>query len=1411
MCSYAQTYPSVIWAVQQGGTTAEVGAAITTDAAGNVYTTGVFSGTADLDPGPGTFNVTAVGAGDAYISKLDANGNFLWGKAVGGPSQENPFGITADASGDVIVCGTFAGTVDFDPGAGTLNLTSVGASDGFVMKLDASGNLAWATSIGNTLNEAVNAVSTDAAGNVYAVGYFTGTIDFDPGAGTNDMTSAGGEDGFVVKYTPAGALTWARKLSTAGADRLVAIDVRANGFVYAVGFFTGTIAAGELNTLFNFPIPGQGGNDGVIWQLTAAGVPSGGALVNSGAEDQITAVAVDEVNNKLFTAGHYGGSIPLYGFTNSGGSDLCLLKWNLDNTNSITAAQYSYGFGNAQQQLSASLDVDAAGNVYWGGTTAGATGIDFDRSSNSTLIASAGVNDGFLASYDSSGALRFAFAVGNAGQDFVGNTIKVKNTDLYATGGFFGTLDFDPGSGTSNLTPIGSFDVYAVKYNTCVTPPMPTNTTPSANQIICAGNSTSLSVSGLSNGQLSWYSAAVGGTYLSSGANLTTPVLAGTTTYYAQDSTCAGSARLAVTVNVLQGPASLSYSASSDSVCLGHAVILTGSGASSYAWSGGIFNGTAFFPAATTTYTLTGTAANGCTATTTATITVQPRQPITANASATSICLGDSLTLQGAGGQSYFWNNSVTNNVTFAPATAGVFDYIVNGDGLNNCPAIPDTVSVTVTLATTPELSILYTPLALTGFSDDIVANGNDYLTSSTTSVDADVDGCRFIDVTYTQFGTPTRYLPTGGNFISEEPATPNLPFRFASYTANNSLTLQTGNMSGTLTLDTPTSMDAFYLLATGGGGPSTLNGVINFTDGTTQAISNLTITDWFNGANAAIKGTGRYYNNALGFQLPTDTNPRLYQFLISISAANQNKYVQSVSFTRLNPGVMKAQLMGMTAVRSANRFCVEDAATVADLYANGSGLLWYAAAAGGAPLATSTALLDGTTYYAAQSLNGCESAGRLGVQVIVTSPARTITHTSCGAYTWPENNQTYTASGTYTHTVVNASACDSVLTLNLTIDPLPTVTITATNTAVCAGSAVTLSGNGASTYTWTGGVNDGQAFVPTATATYTVTGTAANGCTATATETVVVHTPPTADPASTNSACTAPTGSASVINVVGDGPFGYAWTGTASTTSTASNVGAGVYVCTITDVNGCATPVTVIVNAMNAPTVTLQSQTDVTCYGGTDGAATVNVSGGSSPYSYAWSNSSTSNTISNVSAGSYTCTVSDASSCEAFLVVTIAEPAALDSTISISGMTFTANETTAGVTYQWINCGQGNTPIAGQTNASFTATQPGSYAVVVTLGACSVTSACETITGIHDNGPENTVSVYPNPNNGQFMVTSTEDGVLEAYSIAGQLLLRQEISQGTSTVSLLGQAQGTYLIRIRCGENTTHKRIVIQ
>src|SRR3954451_3420972 len=112
------------WAKQMGGEGANAaGGSIAVDAAGNVYTTGDFSGTADFDPGAGTANLTsAAGSADVFVSKLDGSGNFVWARRLGGSDLDAGEGVAVDGQGNVCTTGIFSGTADFDPGAATFNL-----------------------------------------------------------------------------------------------------------------------------------------------------------------------------------------------------------------------------------------------------------------------------------------------------------------------------------------------------------------------------------------------------------------------------------------------------------------------------------------------------------------------------------------------------------------------------------------------------------------------------------------------------------------------------------------------------------------------------------------------------------------------------------------------------------------------------------------------------------------------------------------------------------------------------------------------------------------------------------------------------------------------------------------------------------------------------------------------------------------------------------------------------------------------------------------------------------------------------------------------------------------------------------------------------------------------------------------
>ncbi|SFA72941.1 Por secretion system C-terminal sorting domain-containing protein [Flavobacterium swingsii] len=232
---------NLVWAKVLGGISNDIGYGIAVDASGNVYTTGCFAGTVDFDPNAGTTNLTSAGGYDIFISKLDASGNFVWAKAMGSTSNDIGYGFTVDASANVYTTGVFAGTVDFDPNAGTTNLTSAGNQDIFVSKLEANGNLVWAKAMGSTTNDIGYGIAVDASGNAYTTGGFSATADFDPNAGTNNLTSAGGADIFVSKLDASGNLVWAKAMGRTTNDIGYGIAVDASGNVYTTGSFQGTV------------------------------------------------------------------------------------------------------------------------------------------------------------------------------------------------------------------------------------------------------------------------------------------------------------------------------------------------------------------------------------------------------------------------------------------------------------------------------------------------------------------------------------------------------------------------------------------------------------------------------------------------------------------------------------------------------------------------------------------------------------------------------------------------------------------------------------------------------------------------------------------------------------------------------------------------------------------------------------------------------------------------------------------------------------------------------------------------------------------------------------------------------------------------------------------------------------------
>lgn len=228
------------WARAFGTYDGTSGFGVAVDDNNNVYTTGQFIGTGDFDPGAGTATLTARGGTDVFVSKLSPTGAFVWVKALGGTAQEQGVAVATRGS-DVLVTGRFQGTVDFDPGAGTFNLTSKGDYDAFVVALNSAGNRLWAKSMGGTGDDEATGVAVDGSGNVYAVGSFQNTVDFDPGPKTLNKTSAGSSDIFVTKLTSSGDLAWVRIFGSSSHDHGYGLVVDATGNTSVTGTFRLTV------------------------------------------------------------------------------------------------------------------------------------------------------------------------------------------------------------------------------------------------------------------------------------------------------------------------------------------------------------------------------------------------------------------------------------------------------------------------------------------------------------------------------------------------------------------------------------------------------------------------------------------------------------------------------------------------------------------------------------------------------------------------------------------------------------------------------------------------------------------------------------------------------------------------------------------------------------------------------------------------------------------------------------------------------------------------------------------------------------------------------------------------------------------------------------------------------------------
>ena len=422
------------WSKRLGGTGADQGRAVASDASGNVYVGGVFSGTVDLGGG----SVTSVGSYDMFVAKYSPSGAHLWSKRFGGSSTEMLEGIAVDGSGNVAVIGRFMGSIDFGTGA----LPSAGAADVFVAKYSSTGGLLWAKRYGGASDDMGNGVAFDGNGNLLATGFYQGTVDFGGGA----LVSAyGGQDTFVLKLSPSGTHVWSTHFWSNSLDIGAAIAVDGGNNVFVAGYFLSSLDLGG-------GVMGSAGDQDIfLVKLTSAGAHLWSKRFGNSLTDKPEGVAVDGNGNLIMTG-------MIQGTVDFGGGPLANVSWIADafvaKFTGTGSHVWSKRFGGADADTGYAVAARSNGDVVATGTFQATA--DFGGGA----LTSAGYQDIFLVELSSAsgshlGSQRFGGSFWDYG---LGVDADPNNNTLLASY-FRETADF----GSTTMSSAGSEDVAVAK------------------------------------------------------------------------------------------------------------------------------------------------------------------------------------------------------------------------------------------------------------------------------------------------------------------------------------------------------------------------------------------------------------------------------------------------------------------------------------------------------------------------------------------------------------------------------------------------------------------------------------------------------------------------------------------------------------------------------------------------------------------------------------------------------------------------------------------------------------------------------------------------------------------------------------------------------------------------------------
>lgn len=446
------------WAKLIGGVDFDFASAVAVDKNSNSYVTGSYKGTVDFDPGSATFNLTSVGGADVFLLKIDPAGNFVWAKSMGGVNTDEGKAVAVDAAGNIYCTGNVTNGGDFDPGPGTLSLG--GPNDIFIVKFDAAGNLLWGKSAGGDYFDYAYSIAVDTEGNVYTAGHYEGSGDYDPGPGTSYLYSSAGYSGFILKLDTNGNFSWARSVGNSALSELRSIALDPSGNLYAVGAFQGTIDFSPGDGIID--LTSAGDFDIYVLKLDPSGALLWSKALGGPALDAVFDVHLDNDKNVFLTGSFAGISDMDPGageakITSSGLTDVFVTKLDSDGKFS-----WARSFGGSDRDTGNSVAADPSGNIIVAGIFSSAA--DLDPGDAKVNVTSAGEYDAFIVGLTSEGVYMSGLPFGSMRTDNIVAGVS-ESGSIVAAGLVSGNVQLN----SFNLTAVGNYDIVVLKIDPTIT------------------------------------------------------------------------------------------------------------------------------------------------------------------------------------------------------------------------------------------------------------------------------------------------------------------------------------------------------------------------------------------------------------------------------------------------------------------------------------------------------------------------------------------------------------------------------------------------------------------------------------------------------------------------------------------------------------------------------------------------------------------------------------------------------------------------------------------------------------------------------------------------------------------------------------------------------------------------------